>query len=63
MTNIEEPNCHKRKCVHYMWMKGFKDGEEIFARHICAAFLDGIPDIISYGEEKLYMKKRYKGRS
>ena len=52
MTSIGEPNCHKRKCVYYMWMKGFIEEERISARHICAAFPDGIPDIISYGDEK-----------
>ncbi len=35
-----------------MWMKGFIEEEEIFVRHICTAFPDGIPDIISYGDEK-----------
>ncbi len=52
MTHIEEPNCHKRKCVHYNWMKAFVEEKEVFARHICTAFPDGIPDIISYGDEK-----------
>ncbi|MCP4264929.1 MAG: hypothetical protein GY777_05025 [Candidatus Brocadiaceae bacterium] len=52
MISIKDPNCHKRKCVHYMWMKGFVEEEEVFARHICTAFPDGIPDIISYGDEK-----------
>ncbi len=33
-------------------MKAFVEEKEVFARHICTAFPDGIPDIISYGDEK-----------
>lgn len=41
--------CEIRKCV---WFMGFyqPDGTEVSEVHYCAAFPDGIPDDISYGD-------------
>ena len=44
---IQEPNCHKRKCKHFLGiLTGKEESEE---RPICQAFPDGIPVSIAYG--------------
>ncbi|MHC4268458.1 MAG: hypothetical protein ACYSTS_08330 [Planctomycetota bacterium] len=55
MTTFKEANCHKRNCIHYVGMQDFReDGDELGAksRHVCFAFPVGIPDIITYGDDK-----------
>lgn len=44
-----EPNCRKRNCVHYLGIKGENETEQV---PCCAAFPDGIPSEIAYGENK-----------
>jgi len=46
---ITEPVCSKRKC---RWFFGVKQDEEVEAteRVVCAAFPDGIPEEIAYGD-------------
>jgi hypothetical protein len=45
------PECHKRGCIHYAGILSGEDGSEVGERPVCAAFPDGIPDIIAYGDE------------
>ncbi len=47
---IAEPNCHKRKCKHFIGVKS--DGLELNERVYCEAFPDKIPDKIAYGNNK-----------
>jgi len=54
---IQEPNCYKRKCKHFLGVKS--DGLEKNERVYCVAFPDGIPDEIAYGDNKHL--KPYKG--
>lgn len=43
-----EPKCSIRKCIHF---QGISDDEDEAKQvPICAAFPDGIPEQISYGE-------------
>lgn len=46
---VEIPKCFSRDCIHY---KGIKqdDEDELTERPVCAAFPDGIPFDISYGD-------------
>lgn len=46
-----EPECFKRKCLHYLGVKQDNE-EESTERNICDAFPDGIPDEIAYGDNK-----------
>ena len=48
---IAEPNCHKRDCKHFEGVKQ-PDGTEFTEFVYCAAFPDGIPYEISYGDNK-----------
>ncbi len=43
---INEPKCRARSCKHYRGIVGEEDQGQ---RPICAAFPDGIPDEIAYG--------------
>jgi len=45
---LEEPNCHKRQCKHYIGIIQ-PDGTEMTETNICKAFPDGIPKEIAYG--------------
>ena len=47
---IAEPNCHKRKCKHFIGVKN--DRLELNERVYCKTFPDKIPDKISYGNNK-----------
>ena len=47
---IETPECYKRRCKHYFGIRN--DGDEMTERPYCKAFPDGIPDDISYGDDK-----------
>jgi len=49
---LDQPECHKRKCVHFLGCKDLVEGEEITEIAICKAFPNGIPDDIAYGENK-----------
>jgi len=46
---LPEPKCYLRGCVHF---RGFDqpDGTERSERFVCAAFPDGIPQEIAFGE-------------
>jgi len=46
---IREPNCFKRKCLHFV---GVVDTETPKERCVCKAFPDGIPIEIAYGKNK-----------
>lgn len=46
---IAEPNCHKRKCLHFIGVRQ-PDGEEPNEFPYCPAFPDGIPPEIAYGD-------------
>jgi hypothetical protein len=51
-----EPNCAKRRCRHLRgveWLGKEEDTEVC----VCAAFPDGIPDEIAYGDD-LHLKPR-----
>jgi len=45
---LPEPNCHKRKCRHYLGVKWFGD-TEASEDNYCEAFPGGIPEEIAYG--------------
>jgi hypothetical protein len=45
---IDESRCQQRKCKHY-WRIHQDNGFEITERHICAAYPNGIPDQIAFG--------------
>jgi len=47
---IDTPKCSDRKCKHYIGIKN--DGDELSERPYCKAFEDGIPNDISYGNNK-----------
>lgn len=47
---IHESNCTKRGCIHYIGVES--DGLEKNERHTCAAFPNGIPDVIAFGNNK-----------
>jgi len=47
--SLPEPKCFSRKCRHYrgvLWL-GDEESTEV---NVCAAFPEGIPDEIAYGE-------------
>jgi len=46
---LSEPRCNARRCRHF-W--GVSPGPEPEQRPICAAYPEGIPDEIAYGEER-----------
>jgi hypothetical protein len=46
---LPEPNCFRRRCVHYIGVFQ-KEGDEKTERHICRAFPNGIPTEIAFGE-------------
>ena len=45
---LAEPNCHKRKCKHFLGVKS-DDECELNERPYCEAFPNGIPPEIAYG--------------
>jgi len=47
---IMEPECHKRKCGHFIGVKN--DGSELTEHVYCKAFPNQIPDKIAYGKNK-----------
>ena len=49
---IEEPECNKRQCKHFLGIKHDEPGPEDNERPYCLAFPDGIPSSIAYGENK-----------
>lgn len=46
---IETPRCFERQCKHYTGVKQ-DNAIESTERPCCAAFTDGIPDEIAYGD-------------
>ena len=44
-----EPKCYTRGCKHYQGV--INDGDETTERNACAAFPEGIPDSIAYGDD------------
>jgi hypothetical protein len=49
MTLLLEPNCYTRRCKHYLGVRQI--GDDMLAQtNYCAAFHDGIPDAIAYGD-------------
>ncbi len=44
---LQQPNCSARRCKHYTGIKGKDETDQ---RPCCAAFPDGIPYEISYGD-------------
>lgn len=47
---LSEPTCFSRDCKHYLGVKN--DGDETTERNYCEAYLDKIPDRITYGDDK-----------
>jgi hypothetical protein len=45
---LAEPNCHKRKCVHFEGVNS-PTGDEVGQYVYCTAFPRGIPWEIAYG--------------
>jgi hypothetical protein len=58
---LDQPNCSKRRCVHFIGPVAFgeEEVEDEFTRMVCEAFPEGIPDDIAYGKNKHI--KSYKG--
>lgn len=48
---LEISNCEKRHCKYYFGILQ-PDGTELTEVNYCKAFLDGIPDGITYGDNK-----------
>lgn len=48
---IHESKCDVRSCRHYLGVAYVGEGEA-GERHVCAAFPDGIPDEIAFGNNK-----------
>lgn len=46
---IIEPTCNKRRCKYFAGVSQ-PDGTEATERVVCAAFPNGIPDEIAYGD-------------
>jgi len=53
---LQEPNCFKRKCKHFIGVDQ-PDSTEMTERVICRAYPNGIPNEIAYGEY-LHLKVR-----
>ena len=45
-----EPKCWTRECHHYIGIKQDNEEEET-ERHVCRAFPNGIPEVITYGKD------------
>lgn len=45
---LAQPRCSARHCKHLLGARN--DGQEYNERPICAAFPDGIPEEIAYGD-------------
>ena len=48
---LAEPNCSIRNCAHFIGVDQ-PDETEMTERVICAAFPEGIPDEIAYGDNR-----------
>ena len=46
---VDQPNCFKRKCVHFIGVYQ-PDGTERSEIVICEAYPEGIPNEIAYGD-------------
>ena len=49
---IEQPNCSKRHCVHFIGVDYARPGDESSEVPVCTAFPKGIPVSIAYGPDK-----------
>ena len=49
MAMLATPRCYERQCRHFIGVSQ-PDGTELTERVVCAAFPDGIPAEIAYGE-------------
>ena len=47
---IDEPRCFGRKCKHFQGVSQ-PDGTELSEVNVCAAYPDGIPVDIAYGDD------------
>jgi len=45
---LRQPECDRRSCLHFRGAEN--DGDETTERVFCAAFPDGIPNEIAYGD-------------
>lgn len=52
---MAEPRCSIRNCKHLIGVKQDPDENEESERVVCAAFPEGIPSVIAYGDE-LHLK-------
>jgi len=50
MTQLQEPRCFTRNCVHFVGVKNRIEGDDLSHVNFCNAFPDGIPDDIAYGD-------------
>ncbi|GAG13364.1 unnamed protein product [marine sediment metagenome] len=48
---LAQPQCSKRKCIHYSGIKEFIKDDPLSQNHYCDAFPKGIPKEISYGDD------------
>lgn len=48
---LKIPNCFKRNCIYFIGINQ-KNNDESTEINICKAFIDGIPEEISYGSNK-----------
>ena len=52
---IKEPNCYKRKCLHFIGIQYVDKDVSTAAVSICKAFPEGIPDEIAY-RDNMHLK-------
>ena len=50
-TMLNEPECSKRHCAHFIGIRRIGGGEERHERPVCHAFPTGIPRAIAYGDD------------
>lgn len=49
---LAEPNCFKRRCVHFLGILRTNENDETGEWPFCEAYPDGIPEDIAYGNNK-----------
>ena len=60
---IDQPQCHMRKCTHFLGVKSDPPGPETNERPYCLAFPDGIPTDIAYGDDLHLKPKKDQGNT
>ena len=50
--SMMQPNCSKRRCLHFQGVRYLEEGKEETEVVYCSAFPNGIPDDISYGDNE-----------